>query len=68
MNAFQVASIDGDTAISDDVTMSKLKAGCCDFYNTYSVGFPLELDDIMKASFIGAVILIDLIMHQQSGG
>ena len=65
MNAFQVTSIDGDTAISDGVTVSKHEAGWCDFYNTYSVGFPFELDDRMKASFIGAVILIDLIAHNQ---
>ena len=59
MNAFQVTNIDEDTAIPDSVTINTQK-GCC-VKNTYTVGFPLELDGGTKAAFIGAVIFIDLL-------
>ena len=67
--ALQVTSIDGGSGTPGDVTMSKLETGCCDCWqNAYSLGLPWELDNGLKATFVGAVILLDLVLQDNNGG
>ena len=67
--ALQVTSIDGGSGTPGDVTMNKLETGCCDCWqNAYSLGLPWELDNGLKATFVGAVILLDLVLQDNNGG
>ena len=47
--------------------MMKHEEKCCSWQNTYSLGFPWELDGGLKATFIGAAILLDYALHQSQG-
>ena len=47
--------------------MGKHEIGCCSWQNTYSLGLPWELDNGLKATFIGAVILLDYTLHANQG-
>ena len=64
---FQVTRLDGEAGTLGDITMGKNEVPCCSWQNTYSLGFPWELDSGLKATFIGAVILLDYTLHQNQG-
>ena len=64
----QVTRIDGGAGTPPGlVTMMKHGEKCCSWQNTYSLGFPWELDGGLKATFIGAAILLDYALHQNQG-